>query len=62
MTRTKEERPHNITHTQEGVSCFVGQESDIFEVRFFVGNFSGENPCLRIAEKRYLQPNPKIYL
>ena len=55
MTRTKEERPHNITYTQAGVSCFVGQESDIFEVRFFVGNFSSENPCLRIAAKRWQQ-------
>ena len=48
----KEHRSDNITYTQAGVSCFVGQESDIFEVRFFVGNFSSENPCLRIAAKR----------
>jgi len=32
----KEHRTHNITYTQAGVSCFVGQESAIFEVQFFV--------------------------
>lgn len=26
----------NITYTQAGVSCFVGQDSGIFEVPFFV--------------------------
>jgi hypothetical protein len=26
----------NITHTQAGVSCFVGQESAKFKVHFFV--------------------------
>ena len=46
---------HNITYTQAGVSCFVGQESSKFKVQFFVGKFSGKNPCLRIAENRYLQ-------
>ncbi len=34
----KEHRSDNITYTQAGVSCFVGQESGIFEVQFFVGN------------------------
>lgn len=29
---------HNITYTQAGVLCFVGQESGIFEVQFFVGS------------------------
>jgi hypothetical protein len=53
--RRKEERTDNITYTQAGVSCFVGQESAKFEVQFFVGKFSGKNPCLRIAENRYLQ-------
>ena len=43
----------NITYTQAGVSCFVGQESGKFKVQFFVGKFSGENPCLRIAENRW---------
>jgi hypothetical protein len=43
----------NITYTQAGVSCFVGQESGKFEVQFFVGKFSAKNPCLRIAENRY---------
>lgn len=28
----------NITYTQTGVSCFVGQESDKFKVQFFVGS------------------------
>ncbi|MCS4433476.1 hypothetical protein [Aquiflexum gelatinilyticum] len=28
----------NITYTQAGVSCFVGQESAKFEVQFFVGS------------------------
>jgi len=32
----KEHRTHNITYTQAGVSCSVGQESDKFEVQFFV--------------------------
>ena len=34
----KEQRRHNITYTQAGVSCFVGQVSDKFEVQFFVGS------------------------
>ena len=34
----KEARTANITYTQAGVSCFVGQESGIFEVQFFVGS------------------------
>ncbi len=33
-----EQRPANITYTQAGVSCFVGQESDKFKVQFFVGS------------------------
>jgi len=35
-TDEKEHRSDNITYTQAGVSCFVGQESDKFEVQFFV--------------------------
>lgn len=27
----------NITYTQAGVSCFLGKESGIFEVLFFLG-------------------------
>ncbi len=46
------QRPANITYTQAGVSCFVGQVSSKFKVQFFVGKFSGQNPCLRIAENR----------
>jgi len=38
MTENKEWRRHNITYTQAGVSCFVGQESGKFEVQFFVGS------------------------
>ena len=34
----KEHRSDNITYTQAGVSCFVGQESGIFEAPFFVGS------------------------
>ncbi len=29
---------HNITYTQAGVSCFVGQESGKIKVQFFVGS------------------------
>ena len=47
-----ESRPANITYTQAGVSCFVGQESAKFEVQFFVGKFSAKSPCQRIAENR----------
>ncbi|MFZ1703757.1 MAG: hypothetical protein WAT79_05390, partial [Saprospiraceae bacterium] len=28
----------HITYTQAGVSCFVGQKSDKYEVQFFVGS------------------------
>ena len=34
----KEHRSDNITYTQAGSSCFVGQKSAIFEVQFFVGS------------------------
>jgi len=51
-TDEKEHRSDNITYTQAGVSCFVGQESSKFKVQFFVGKLSGKNPCLRIAENR----------
>lgn len=37
-TDEKEHRSDNITYTQAGVSCIVGQESGIFEVQFFVGS------------------------
>ena len=37
-TEEKEHRSDNITYTQAGVSCFVGQESGKFEVQFFVGS------------------------
>ena len=56
LTNEEEQRRHNITYTQAGVSCFVGQESGKFKVQFFVGKFSGKNPCLRIAENRYASP------
>lgn len=34
----EEARCPNITYTQAGVSCFVGQESGKFKVQFFVGS------------------------
>ena len=34
----KEHRSDNITYTQAGVSCFVGQLSAKFKVQFFVGS------------------------
>jgi len=37
-TDEKEHRSDNITYTQAGVSCFVGQESGIFKVQFFEGS------------------------
>lgn len=53
QTDEKEQRRHNITYTQAGVSCFFGQESAKFKVQFFAGKFSAKNPYLRIAENRY---------
>ena len=38
LTDEKEHRSDNITYTQAGVSCFVGQESGKFKVQFFVGS------------------------
>lgn len=38
QTDEKEHRSDNITYTQAGVSCFVGQEIGKFEVQFFVGS------------------------
>ncbi len=39
LTNMKTRTPAgNITYTQAGVSCFVGQESGKFEVQFFVGS------------------------
>ena len=37
-TDEKEHRSDNITYTQAGVSCFVGQLSVKFKVQFFVGS------------------------
>ncbi len=37
-TDEKEHRSDNITYTQAGVSCFVGQKSAKFKVQFFVGS------------------------
>jgi hypothetical protein len=34
----KDSHIHNITYTQAGVSCFVGQESSKIKVQFFVGS------------------------
>src|SRR5690606_35830330 len=38
LFKYKEARRHNITYTQTGVSCFVGQESSKFKAQFFVGS------------------------
>jgi hypothetical protein len=38
LTDEKEHRSDNITYTQAGVSCFVGQESGKIKVQFFVGS------------------------
>jgi hypothetical protein len=38
-TRTTRTPGHNITYTQAGVSCFVGQESCKFKVQCFVSTF-----------------------
>ncbi|MFA7650579.1 MAG: hypothetical protein WCY06_09650 [Flavobacteriaceae bacterium] len=39
LNTTENRRPvANITYTQAGVSCFVGQESGIFKIQFFVGS------------------------
>ncbi len=37
-TDEKEHRSDNITYTQAGVLCFVGQLCGKFKVQFFVGN------------------------
>ena len=39
------QRTANITYTQAGVSCFVGQESDEFKVQFFVGSSEVKIPA-----------------
>ncbi|MCH6200734.1 hypothetical protein MMU07_14205 [Aquiflexum sp. LQ15W] len=38
MTRITRMPATNITYTQAGVWCFVGQESAKFEVQFFEGS------------------------
>ena len=42
-----DEKAHtaNITYTQAGVSCFVGQESGKFKVQFFVGSLVVKIPA-----------------
>ena len=40
-----EQRPANSTYTQAGGSCFVGQESGIFEVQFFVRSLVKKIPA-----------------
>ncbi len=41
----KEHRSDNITYTQAGVSCFVGQLSGKFKVQFFVGRLVVKIPA-----------------
>ena len=47
-----EKRPHNSTYPKGGVSCFadtfVQAESSVLRMKF-----SGKNPALRVAAKRY---------
>jgi len=51
-TTEKEGRRHNSTYTQAGVSCFY--ESEVLNPSFvLLMKFSGKNPCLRVAAKRY---------
>lgn len=39
LTMMEDRRPaYNITYTQAGGSCFIGQESGNFKVKFFVGS------------------------
>ena len=49
-----ESRPHNSTYPKGGVSCFedtfVVAESSVLRMKF-----SGKNPALRVAAKRYRQ-------
>jgi hypothetical protein len=41
----KEGRRHNITYTQAGGSCFVGQVNGKFKVQFFVGSLVVKIPA-----------------
>jgi hypothetical protein len=43
--KEREQRTANITYTQAGVSCFVGQVSGKFNVQFFVGSLVGKSPA-----------------
>jgi len=45
ITDEKEHRSDNITYTQAGVWCFVGQVSDKIEVQFFVGSLVVKIPA-----------------
>ena len=55
-TDEKEHRSDNITYTQAGVSCFVGQESDKFEVQFSELTFVLKSPP--IANLQIVSGNP----
>ena len=44
-TTERKQRRHNITYTQAGVSCFVGQESGKIKVQFFVGSSVVKSPA-----------------
>lgn len=37
MIEQRRKTPYNITYTQAGVSCFVGQESGKFKAQSFLG-------------------------
>jgi hypothetical protein len=44
-TDDKKSTGYNITYTQAGVLCFVGQESSKFKVQFFVGSLVVKIPA-----------------
>ncbi len=46
--KTKDEKEHrsdNITYTQAGVSCFIGQKSGAYKAQFFVGSLVVKIPA-----------------
>jgi hypothetical protein len=64
MYRKEENRTHNSRFAKAGVWCFY--DSEVLNSSFVhLMNFSAENPRLRKAAKRYVQPlnlpAPKIF-
>jgi hypothetical protein len=55
MYRKEENRTHNSRFAKAGVWCFY--DSEVLNSSFVhLMNFSAENPRLRKAAKRYVQP------